>query len=76
MLYTCALTTGTSNLTFTWLQTVALQNKAAAEATVFGVRQDEAADEPTHSRVIEHTEQLVSARFPASHRSRCELQTI
>lgn len=43
------------------MQTVALQNQAAAEATVFAVRQDEAADEPTHSRVIEHTEQLVGA---------------
>jgi hypothetical protein len=41
------------------MQTVALQSQAAAEATVFAVRQDEAADEPTHSRVIEHTEQLV-----------------
>jgi hypothetical protein len=53
---------------------VALQNKAAAEATVFAVRQDEAADEPTHSRVIEHTEQLVSARAPARHRTSCGVQ--
>lgn len=44
-------------------KTVALQNQAAAEATVFAVRQDEAADEPTHSRVIEHTEQLLPAEW-------------
>jgi hypothetical protein len=48
-----------------WMQTVALQSQAAAEATVFAVRQDEAADEPTHSRVIEHTEQLVGAASTA-----------
>ncbi|KAF6257958.1 hypothetical protein COO60DRAFT_1694323 [Scenedesmus sp. NREL 46B-D3] len=40
-----------------------LQKQAAAQPTVFAVRQDAAADELTHSRVVEHTEQLLPAEW-------------
>eukprot|EP00878_Enallax_costatus_P031069 GHUV01033913.1.p1 GENE.GHUV01033913.1~~GHUV01033913.1.p1 ORF type:complete len:156 (+),score=54.23 GHUV01033913.1:530-997(+) len=47
-------------------QAVANQHQPAA-ATVYAVRQDAAVHEPTHTRVIEHTEQLLPTEWLTSN---------